>query len=119
MVLNLLRVEGINPEYMLERSFYQFQHFSSIPALYESKFSFHKKKEKINKFNIIVELKVCEQQYESMKIDNEEEIARYYKLRKKLDQVQDQIAVITNEPKYLLSFLQPGRLVTVSIIVEQ
>jgi hypothetical protein len=38
MVLNLLRVEGINPEFMLERSFYQFQHFSSIPALYESKF---------------------------------------------------------------------------------
>jgi superfamily II RNA helicase len=38
MVLNLLRVEGINPEFMLERSFYQFQHFSSIPALYDSKF---------------------------------------------------------------------------------
>jgi ATP-dependent RNA helicase DOB1 len=37
MVLNLLRVEGINPEFMLERSFYQFQHFSTIPALYESK----------------------------------------------------------------------------------
>ncbi|CAF4806062.1 unnamed protein product, partial [Rotaria sp. Silwood2] len=35
MVLNLLRVEGINPEFMLERSFYQFQHFSTIPALYE------------------------------------------------------------------------------------
>ena len=25
MVLNLLRVEDINPEYMLERSFHQFQ----------------------------------------------------------------------------------------------
>lgn len=36
MVLNLLRVEGINPEFMLERSFYQFQHFSTIPGLYES-----------------------------------------------------------------------------------
>ena len=37
MVLNLLRVEGINPEFMLERSFYQFQHYSTIPALYDSK----------------------------------------------------------------------------------
>jgi len=36
MVLNLLRVEGINPEFMLERSFYQFQHYSTIPALYDS-----------------------------------------------------------------------------------
>ena len=37
MVLNLLRVEEINPEYMLERSFYQFQNYASIPQLYDSK----------------------------------------------------------------------------------
>jgi len=36
MVLNLLRVEEINPEYMLERSFYQFQNYASIPALIDS-----------------------------------------------------------------------------------
>ncbi|KAG4080682.1 hypothetical protein HA402_013212 [Bradysia odoriphaga] len=35
MVLNLLRVEEINPEYMLERSFFQFQNQSSIPILYK------------------------------------------------------------------------------------
>lgn len=35
MVLNLLRVEEINPEYMLERSFYQFQNQTSIPHLHE------------------------------------------------------------------------------------
>ena len=33
MVLNLLRVEEINPEYMLEKSFYQFQHYTAIPEL--------------------------------------------------------------------------------------
>nr|6C90_A Chain A, Exosome RNA helicase MTR4,Exosome RNA helicase MTR4 [Homo sapiens] len=32
MVLNLLRVEEINPEYMLEKSFYQFQHYRAIPG---------------------------------------------------------------------------------------
>lgn len=37
MVLNLLRVEEINPEYMLERSFYQFQNNSSIPTKQLSK----------------------------------------------------------------------------------
>ena len=37
MVLNLLRVEEINPEYMLERSFYQFQNNSAIPAKQQSK----------------------------------------------------------------------------------
>ncbi|CAF0782847.1 unnamed protein product [Didymodactylos carnosus] len=94
MVLNLLRVEGINPEFMLERSFYQFQHFSSIPGLYEK-------------------LKSCEKQYDALAIDREEEVARYYKLKKKLESVQDQMSVMISEPKYLLPFLQPGRLVTV------
>ncbi len=37
MVLNLLRVEEINPEYMLERSFYQFQNYAAIPQLIDSK----------------------------------------------------------------------------------
>ena len=32
-VLNLLRVEEINPEYMLERSFFQFQNYAAIPGL--------------------------------------------------------------------------------------
>ena len=38
MVLNLLRVEEINPEFMMERSFHQFQNYSNIPNLYESKY---------------------------------------------------------------------------------
>lgn len=38
MVLNLLRVEEINPEYMLEKSFYQFQHYRAIPGVVESKY---------------------------------------------------------------------------------
>lgn len=33
MILNLMRVEGINPEYLLERSFHQFQNNSSVPSL--------------------------------------------------------------------------------------
>lgn len=39
MILNLLRVEGINPEYMLERSFAQFQNYASLPHLYASSHS--------------------------------------------------------------------------------
>ena len=36
MVLNLLRVEEINPEFVLERSFYQFQNNLTIPDLERS-----------------------------------------------------------------------------------
>lgn len=37
MVLNLLLVEDINPQIMLEKSFFQFQNYTSIPALEDSK----------------------------------------------------------------------------------
>lgn len=39
MILNLMRVEDINPEYMLERSFAQFQNQAAIPNVCDSKFS--------------------------------------------------------------------------------
>ena len=38
MVLNLLTVDEINSEYMLERSFYIFQHNSAILDLEESEY---------------------------------------------------------------------------------
>lgn len=36
MVLNLMRVEEIDPEYMLERSFFQFQNQAAIPEIVKS-----------------------------------------------------------------------------------
>ena len=35
MVLNLLRVEEVNPEFMMERSFHQFQNYTNLPKMYE------------------------------------------------------------------------------------
>ena len=35
MVLNLMKVEGISPEYMLERCFFQFQNSTEVPTLQE------------------------------------------------------------------------------------
>jgi ATP-dependent RNA helicase DOB1 len=35
MVLNLMKVEGISPEYMLERCFFQFQNQAGVPTLEE------------------------------------------------------------------------------------
>jgi len=33
MILNLMRVEGISPEFMLERCFFQFQNTASVAGL--------------------------------------------------------------------------------------
>ncbi|XP_030883222.1 exosome RNA helicase MTR4 [Leptonychotes weddellii] len=94
MVLNLLRVEEINPEYMLEKSFYQFQHYRAIPGVVEK-------------------VKNSEEQYNKIVIPNEESVIIYYKIRQQLAKLGKEIEEYIHKPKYCLPFLQPGRLVKV------
>ncbi|KAM4527775.1 exosome RNA helicase MTR4 [Odontesthes bonariensis] len=94
MVLNLLRVEEINPEYMLEKSFYQFQHYRALPGVVE----------KITKL---------EEQYHTIEIPNEESVVTYFKIRQQLAKLGKEIQEFIHKPKYCLPFLQPGRLVRV------
>ena len=46
MILNLMRVEGISPEFMLERCFFQFQNTASVAGLEKGK-SYHCKDDTI------------------------------------------------------------------------
>ncbi|XP_076635759.1 exosome RNA helicase Mtr4 [Colletes latitarsis] len=94
MVLNLLRVEEINPEYMLERSFYQFQNQASIPDLY----------------NKVKELQAA---YNAVDIDKYNQISSYHDIREQLDRLCTEFRSFLTKPEYLLPFLQPGRLVKV------
>ncbi|KAK3089046.1 hypothetical protein FSP39_000389 [Pinctada imbricata] len=94
MVLNLLRVEEINPEYMLERSFYQFQNYAAIPDLCEK-------------------LKKTEDEYKSLVVPDEDNVAAYYKIRQQLDNLGKELLTFIQKPQYLLPFLQPGRLIKV------
>ncbi|GAB1608438.1 exosome RNA helicase MTR4-like [Argonauta hians] len=94
MVLNLLRVEEINPEYMLERSFYQFQNYATIPQLLEN-------------------IRKWEKDHSSLKIPNEEQIATYYKIRQQLDALAIEFQGYITKPQNILQFLQPGRLIKV------
>ncbi|KAK7501044.1 hypothetical protein BaRGS_00007529 [Batillaria attramentaria] len=94
MVLNLLRVEEINPEYMLERSFFQFQNYAAIPGLLEK-------------------LKKCEDKYHNMSIPDEEQVSSYFRIRQQLDNLGRDMRAYLLKPVYLLPFLTPGRLVKV------
>ncbi|KAJ9117931.1 hypothetical protein QFC20_000212 [Naganishia adeliensis] len=94
MVLNLMRVEGISPEYMLQRCFYQFQNTMNVPVLEE-------------------ELKELEARKKSTKIEKREEIEEYYDLRQHLDEYAKDYKAVIQLPTYSLPFLQPGRLVHV------
>ncbi|KAK8784902.1 hypothetical protein V5799_008735 [Amblyomma americanum] len=92
MVLNLMRVEEVNPEYILERSFFQFQNNAMIPTLYEK-------------------LLKLEAQLESFQIPNEQEVASYYKVREQLESLSQELQAFLTKPQYCVPYLQPGRMV--------
>ncbi|KAF8754483.1 Antiviral helicase [Rhizoctonia solani] len=94
MVLNLMRVEGVSPEYMLERCFYQYQNGTKVPAL-ES------------------QLTELEEKKAELVVPEEESISEYYEIRNQLDELGKDFRTVITHPTYALPFLQPGRLVTV------
>ncbi|SCZ95074.1 BZ3500_MvSof-1268-A1-R1_Chr11-3g03585 [Microbotryum saponariae] len=94
MILNLMRVEGLTPEYMLERCFFQFQNAANVPHLED-------------------ELRVLDEQKAEIVIPDEDNIADYYDLRQQLDLLNKDLRDVLNHPTYALPFLQPGRLVRV------
>ena len=94
MILNLMRVEGISPEFMLERCFYQFQNTASVAGLEK-------------------QLHNLETQRSSMEISDEGTIREYYDLRKQLDTYTKDMRDVINHPNYCLQFMQSGRLVRI------
>ncbi|CAO1614210.1 unnamed protein product [Sympodiomycopsis kandeliae] len=94
MILNLMRVEGISPEYMLERCFLQYQSAASIPALE-------------------LELEEAEQQSKEAKVPQEELANEYFELQKQLVALEKDHQEVISHPSYSLPFLQPGRLVKI------
>ncbi|KAL1920074.1 uncharacterized protein VTP21DRAFT_1220 [Calcarisporiella thermophila] len=94
MVLNLMRVEGISPEFMLERCFFQFQNTMRVPELED-------------------ELKALEEKKQAIEVPEEEAISEYYDLRQQLDNYARDVREVIHQPTYCLPFIQPGRLVRV------
>jgi ATP-dependent RNA helicase DOB1 len=94
MILNLMRVEGISPEYMLERCFYQFQSAASVPELEN-------------------EVEEATRIHDELVIPNEPTTSDYFGLRKQLDDLSKDFREIISHPNYSLPFLQPGRLVRI------
>jgi len=92
MVLNLMRVEGISPEFMLEHCFYQFQNTSSVSGLEK-------------------DLQNLQLERDAIEIPDEATIKEYYDLRQQLQSYTDDMRDVINHPNYCLQFMQPGRVV--------
>lgn len=94
MIINLMRVEGVSPEFMLERCFFQFQNTMSVPVLED-------------------QLRKAESARDLIKIEREDEISEYYELRQVLKEKADDFRSVITHPTYSLPFIQPGRLVEI------
>lgn len=111
MILNLMRVEGISPEFMLERCFYQFQNTASISGL--EKGSCHPKQFMRFYANHLADLHDLETQRDSIQMIDEGTIREYYELRQQLTTYTKDMRKVTNHPNYCLQFMQPGRLIKI------
>jgi ATP-dependent RNA helicase DOB1 len=92
MILNLMRVEGISPEFMLEHCFYQFQNTASVSGIEQDLRELHAKRD-------------------ALAIPDESTIKEYYDLRQQLAENTKKMRDVINHPNYCLQFMQPGRLV--------
>ncbi|KJZ72713.1 hypothetical protein HIM_07905 [Hirsutella minnesotensis 3608] len=94
MILNLLRIEAISPEFMLERCFHQFQNAASVPSLEK-------------------DLMSLQQERDALTIPDEATIKDYYQIRQQLNTYTRDMRAVIQHPQYSLDFLQPGRLVQI------
>ncbi|XP_014242264.1 exosome RNA helicase MTR4 [Cimex lectularius] len=94
MILNLIRVDDINPEYLLDRSFFQFQNHANIPVLK-------------------TELKQVEEKLANIEIKHETDVSSYDRLVKEREQLYKEYVAYIHNPDVIQQFLRPGRLVRI------
>jgi len=105
MLLNLLRIEGANPDYMIQRSFHQFQKDRDAMDIQEQRRDLETQLAGIEDLRSVVK---DDEKY-SFSVD--EAIADYYYLTKEMDRRKEELRQIIIVPENVAPFLNPGRLV--------
>lgn len=94
MVLNLMRVEDIDPEFMMKRSFAQFQRLRNKPALEEKRSTI---------LGAIA----------GISVGHEEVFRQFTTCTGLIEKKRHEIDTIKRQPKYLKNWVQPGRFVSI------
>ncbi|OMH79106.1 ATP-dependent RNA helicase DOB1, partial [Zancudomyces culisetae] len=121
MILNLMRVETFTPEFMLERSFFQYQALERLPQLEDR---IQATKSQISNVEKDLETLILDSNFDfTMGGGNssvgELEIKKYYELRKKLEELKSNVRDIVMHPTNCLPYLQPGRLAKVELEIDE
>ncbi|KAL3309307.1 Exosome RNA helicase MTR4 [Cichlidogyrus casuarinus] len=99
MLLNLLRVEDINPEYLMERSFCQFQNYATLPLLQQ-------------------QLEQKREQLLAMASLDLDRMEPFYQIKRCIDELEQSKWKYMHKPQYIVPFLQTGRLVRVCLLAR-
>lgn len=89
-------IEGVAPEFMLERCFLQFQSCDKVPDLEK-------------------EITILEQRRDAFEIEDEGLIEKYHETKLLIDQLQSDVRDVVNHPTYCLPYLQVGRLLKITL----
>jgi ATP-dependent RNA helicase DOB1 len=103
MLLNLMRVEDVDPEYLLRASFHQFQRETDAPGL-------------------IAQADDLENEAALIEVGSEEEnelVSQFYQMDQQLVVTRNKITKAMQNPEHILRFLQPGRVINVAVEEEQ
>ena len=92
MVLNVLRVEDIDPLYIMCRSFLQFQTDKGLPKLE-------------------AEIKQLQDKIDGIGIPQEEIVSEYFSAQKQLKKYTDICRTVITKPENIVVYLKPGRMV--------
>ncbi|KAE9555773.1 hypothetical protein FO519_000987 [Halicephalobus sp. NKZ332] len=94
MILNLLRVEGVEPDFILKKSFFHFQNQETIPAM-------------ANK----IALKKAE--IKSFEVPRENDIYGFFELERTIKNVDNAIKTVIREPRHSAPYLTVGRIIRI------
>lgn len=102
MLLNLMRAEEADPEFVIGRSFAQFQGDRAVPKLEAA-------------------VKEAEADRDAIRLGGSEfgvvehEVRMYFKLKDVAEGIKQEVRDVVHQPNYVTPFLQPGRLLRVCI----
>lgn len=97
MIVNMLKVEGIEPEYIIQRSFHQFQSERSVPQIKAKLTELHSQLTSIP----------------AVEGSEEEVIRETINLELQIEKYNEEISRIINQPENTVPFLTPGRVLKI------
>ena len=94
MILNLMNLQDYRPEYLIKKSFRQFQNDKELPSI----------KKKIAKLY---------QEIQEIVIEKPKQVAEYFEIEKQIEKYRLMVKEIYQREENIISFLVPGRIIRV------